>query len=111
MSGMIRGSGQQAKAVLIVIFSYCVVGVPVALLLGFKTSLGVSSRVMCLQKGKDCLHASSCVLAHACIPVWLFMGMHLACLQALMSASIATRLRVQNAFGSGFASCLSTHAY
>ena len=42
MSGMIRGSGQQAKAVWIVLVSYWVVGVPVALLLGFKAGLGVS---------------------------------------------------------------------
>lgn len=41
LTGMVTGSGQQSKAVWIVLVSYWVVGVPVALLLGFKTSLAV----------------------------------------------------------------------
>ena len=41
MAGMVRGSGQQAKAVGIILVSYWIVGVPLALALAFKTSLGV----------------------------------------------------------------------
>ena len=41
LSGMIRGSGRQAVAAWVVIPSYWVLGMPLALVLGFKTSLGV----------------------------------------------------------------------
>ncbi|KAK9818407.1 hypothetical protein WJX72_012193 [[Myrmecia] bisecta] len=41
LSGVIRGAGRQAAAVPVVLFSYYVVGLPTAGLLGFKTNMGV----------------------------------------------------------------------
>ena len=91
MAGMIKGSGQQAKAVWIVLPSYWVVGVPVALLLGLKTSLGVSPPPLlptaqclaCLTQSR-CIHSSSLTALHCANGE----QEHLGCLCCLRTAHL-----------------------